>query len=477
MARDLRSFLKEYEANYPDDVLHIDKEINCNQEITAIVIQLEKQDKYPLLFFHNVINAEGKKSEMPVVTNVLASRTRYARICNSTRETLGRDVYEATREKRKKPVVISKAEAPVKEVIKTGDRINLLELPAQWHNVMDAGHYFPSGFLTTYDPDTGIDNCALQRGWIMDKDTIRVYILPRPMHNGWNLYKHEQKNQDMKVAYWLGHHPLAYIGGLAKLPYPGSHWEAMGGLLREPLRLVASESLGDDFLVLADAELIVEGIMEANKRYAEGPFGEFPGYYGAQLLNPQFKVTAITHREDAIWYNIVAAHIDHPGTGGAPLEGLLWEFLKPRISSLQNVYMPLSGTGRYHAYLQLKNPAPGEARQAIMLALTMQHALVKHVFVFDDDIDIFNPRDVMWAIATRTQWGRDVMIFPRTKSAALDPSLGPEAIGDIGGIDCTKPWGEPDEVRAGVAPEVMQKVKLEAFVSPDALTKVDTERV
>ena len=113
----------------------------------------------------------------------------------------------------------------------------------------------------------------------------------------------------------------------------------------------------------------------------------------------------------------------------------------------------------------------------ILLALSACSEFLKHVFVFDDDIDIFNPRDVMWAIATRTQWGRDIIIIPRTKQIELDPSVSPNAIGDVGGIDCTKPWGEPYEERVGVDPEVMQRVKLEAFVLPDALAKVNTERI
>lgn len=477
MAKDLRSFLKEYETKYPEDVLHVEKEIDSNQEITAIVINFEKQDKYPLLVFHNVKNAEGGRAKHWVITNVLASRIRRARICNSTFQTLGRDVYEASRARRKTPVVIPKAEAPVKEVVRTGDNINLFEFPVLVHNALDAGRYFSSGFLTTYDPDSGIDNCSIQRGWIKEKDIIRVLVAPRPTHNGWNLYKHELKNEDMKVAYWLGHHPLAYIGGLTKLPYPGSHWEAIGGMLDEPLRLVASESLGDDFKVPADAEIIVEGILEANKRYAEGPFGEFPGYMGGQILSPQVKVTAITHRKDAIWYDIAAGWADHTGTGATPLEGQLWEYLKPRFPSLQNVYMPLSGACRYHAYLQFKNPSPGEARQAISFTLSLNNVFIKHVFAFDDDIDIFSERDVMWAIATRSQWSQDVMILPQTKSVALDPSLRSPRIGDLGGIDCTKPWGVPYEERVGVEREVLERIKLEDYVSTEALTRVNTERL
>ncbi len=485
MPRDLRSFLQEYEARYRDDVVHIDKEVNCHQEVSAIVQQLEQQNKYPLLIFSNVLNPEGKKAKQSLVTNVSSSRIRIARICNSTYETLGRDFYQVVRTKRVEPVVVSKAEAPVQEVVKRREQINLLEFPALWHIAMDAGHYFSAGFLTTYDPDSGIDNSALLRGWIYEKDTIRVCIARRPGHSGWNLYKHELKNQDMRCAFWQGHHPLGYYGGLTKLPYPGSHWEAMGGILGEPLRLVASESLGDDFLVPADAELVVEGIVEANKRYPEGPFGEFPGYVGPQVLNPQMKVTAITHRKDFIWYNIEPGGADHRGSGGMSLEGQVWEALKPRFPSLINVYFPLSGLGRYHCYIQFKNPGPGEARQAIAYALGLNGFFIKHVFCFDDDVDIFNPGEVMWAIATRSQWGRDVIIIPHAKTCGLDPSASagrpelPGVLGDIGGIDCTKPWGEPYEVRlrGNFDEGVLEKTKLVDFIPPDKLARLKTESI
>ena len=476
MVKDLRSFLREYEAQYPEDVIHVQKGIDSNQEITEIGAQLGKQAKYPLLFFHNVLNAEGKKAEQPVLTNVLASRTRYARICNSNRERLGRDVYEAIKLKRVTPEIISKADAPVKEIIKTEEDINLYSFPILVHNDMDAGRYFSSGFFTSYDPDSGIDNCALQRGWANEKDMVRAYLISGT-HNERNLRKHELLNRDMKCCFWLGHHPLAYIGGQAKLPYPCSHWDAMGGMLGEPLRLVTSESLGDEFLVPADAEVIVEGVITAHERFAEGPFGENPGYLGPQKANPQLKVTAITHRKDAIWHDVAAGRADHQGHGSPPLEGLLWESLKIRFSSLEKVYVPISGTGRYHVYLQFKNPAPGEARQAISMALNIEPFFAKHIFCFDDDIDIFDPAEVMWAIATRSQWGRDIVILPSSKWVSLDPSQGSRELGDIGGIDCTKHWEEPFEERVTVNPDIMARIKVENFISPKVLHQVKIDRI
>jgi 3-polyprenyl-4-hydroxybenzoate decarboxylase len=104
-----------------------------------------------------------------------------------------------------------------------------------------------------------------------------------------------------------------------------------------------------------------------------------------------------------------------------------------------------------------------------MLACNIRSELIKHVFAFDGDIDIFNPRDVMWAIATRTQWCRDVITFPQAKMLILDPSIEPDRVSDIGGIDCTKPWGEPYEERVGIDQQVLERLKLENFISPEAL--------
>jgi len=476
MIKDLRTFLKDYEGKYPEDVIHIEKEINGNQEITSIIAKLEKEEKYPLLFFHKVVNAEGKTARQPVITNVLASRIRRARICNSTYQTLGRDVYESTSTRRKKPLVVTKDRAPVKEVIKKGDSINLFEFPVLIHNALDAGYYLSGGFVITHDPDSGIDNCAIQRGWIKEKDTIRVWVEPT-MHNGINFSKYEQRNQNMPIAIWQGHHPLAYIGGLTKMPYPSSHFEAIGGMLGEPLRLVASESLGEDFKVPADAEIVIEGIMEAKKRYPEGPFGETGRYFGGQISNPQLKVTAITYRQDAIWYDIAAGWADHAGSGGSSLEGQLWNVLKAHFPSLQNVYMPLSGVGRFHAYLQFMNPGPTEARRAIIMALGQFSGFIKHVFAFDDDVDIFDEREVMWAIATRSQWGRDMIILPEVKIKGVDPSARPGGVNWAGGIDCTKPSGESFENRIFIDENIFKKLNIEDYISKDIVSKIKMERM
>src|SRR3972149_6752117 len=161
MAKDLREFLKNYEREHPEDVIHIEKEINLKQEVTALVMKLEKLRRYPVLVFHNVRTLDGGLSSYPLVPNLFASRTRCARLFNSTFERAAMDFYRLTGQAPREPVIIGPAEAPVKEVVKKKEKADLFEFPALIHHRGDPGQYFTAGYFTCYDPDSGIDNSAL----------------------------------------------------------------------------------------------------------------------------------------------------------------------------------------------------------------------------------------------------------------------------------------------------------------------------
>lgn len=469
--KDLRTFLEQYQKDEPSNILAINRAVSSNQEVTAAVKHLEADGRLPVLVFNNIVHPDGHRTIGPLVMNLMASRHRCAYAMQTTFEQVGIDYARRTKSEKRPPVIVSRSDAPVKAIVRRGSEVDLYDFPAMNHFRMDPGPYISGGFLTTFEPETGIDNVSLQRGWVFEKNVLRCYLTAFS-HNMLNFHKYEEEGRDMPVAYWIGHHPLVYLAGQAKLGYPGSHYEAIGGLLGEPLRLVASETLGENFLIPADAEVVIEGYMKAGIRVPEGPFGEYTGYTGPQIPNLLFEVTAVTHREQPHWMNILVGGADNHW-GSYAIEATVYETVKAKVPSLTRVFLPGSGQSRFHAYLQFKNPKPGDAREAMMLALACDSRL-KHVFAFDDDINIYDEAECLFALATRTQWDRDVMVFPRTRGMGLDPS----ADGNLttkAAVDCTVPVGEAYAERNLVDADVLKGFNLTDLISSDAVARLGRE--
>jgi len=470
MPKDLRTFLSQYEKDHPEDVIRIKKEINTAFECTAIARHFEGLNKFPLIIFENAITARGKKSEFPCAINILGDRRKLAYAINSTYEDVAIEWRNRTDTRRIKPVVVKKAEAPCKENVLLGDKIDLLALPALRHHAMDPGHYITAGQFTCYDPGSRIENTAFHRGFIAGQREIRSLLTPFT-HAAYNLRKYEERGEPMKVAYWIGHHPAVLMGAETRMGYPESHYEAAGGVAEEPLRLVASETLGDDFLVPADCEFVIEGMMRPGRRDLEGPFGEYPRYFGPQQMSPVFEATAVTHRDHAIWHSFMVGMNNN--FGGTQEEGTLYSVVKRVVPQVLRVYCPISGSGRFHAYIQIRKTHEGQGKEAIMAALTASE-MTKHVIVVDEDIDIFDDRWVLWAVATRSQWDKDLVVVPGCRGAKLDPSI--EGLTTTkGGIDATKP-APPARFseRLYVPDEVMKKVRLSDFIEGEKIKGAPT---
>lgn len=465
MVADLRSFLAQYETEHPEDIRRVRRPLAAAYEVTALAAQLEKSGLNPVLLCEQVLDQRGKPFAFPVVTNLLSSRERCARILGCTFAEAGL-AYTRQVRGRLAPTVLARGEAPVQAVTYTGDAVDLTRLPLLTHHAADPGPYITGGCFTSYEPESWTDNSALQRGWVKGPREIRVFLAANS-HSRQNLRRYERQGRDMPCAFWVGHHPLAILAAQARKGYPLSHYETMGAALQAPLRLTPSVSLGDDFLVPADAEFVIEGYIQAGVRKPEGPFGEFTGYVGPQMANPVMTVTAVTHRQAPIWYDVQVGYAANRIIGGFALEAAVFDLLRQRFPSVQRVYAPLSGLCRYHVYVQLKNPLPGEAREAILAGL-VGHVAVKHIFVFDDDVNIFDEREVLWAIATRTQWDRDLVVMPDIRGGVLDPSAPTPVTSAKGGLDCTVPVGKVYEERNAVPSAVRSELRLEQYI-PDGL--------
>src|SRR5712692_9501688 len=170
---DLHRFLELYEAAYPPEVLHIEEPLRAEWEITALAMKLEKAQRFPILVCHNVI-VDGKRAESPVVTFLMASRLRLARTFGVEVRRAGVACYERV-QKRVKPMVVSREQAPVKQIVEKGADIDVRRFPAPLHHRMDPGRYITEGHFLTFNRNNGLDNSAFQRGWLADRDEVRVF--------------------------------------------------------------------------------------------------------------------------------------------------------------------------------------------------------------------------------------------------------------------------------------------------------------
>lgn len=203
------------------------------------------------------------------------------------------------------------------------------------------------------------------------------------------------------------------------------------------VRLVPSLTHGARLMVPADAEIVIEGWVPPNRLVADGPFAEYTGYVGVQTATPVVEVSCITRRADAIYADFGAGLEDHLIPENMMMEARAYQLARAVAPTLVNVHVPFSGR-RFHAYLQFRDPQRGEVRDALTAVLAYRR--LRTAIAVDEDIDPFDERAVLWAVATRVQWHRDLIRIDGLTHPNLDPGLPPGAVTITkAGIDATLP--------------------------------------
>src|SRR5574342_1100622 len=464
---DLRAFLDDLQERMPYDFVRIEKPVSPKQfEVTALLQHLENQKQFPVLFFEKPLNLNGKPSVFPLLSNVFATRQRCALSLGMkpNEGELPLSLEYARREDRLlAPVSIPASEAPVKQVVKRGEEADIYDLPVVRHHAMDPAPYIDMTPVMK-DPDSGFYNGAFLRNMIKGERRLGIHMSPR--HN-WQIHrKNEERKRNTPVAIVVSHHPAFYLGALNVSPFGVDDYSRIGAIMGEPLRLTASETWGEDFLVPADAEVVIEGHVLADVREVEAPFGEFTGYYGPQRMRPVIEVTAITHRRNAIFQHIFVGHRDNWVLGGIPKEGSLFNLIRGIVPTVQAVHFPISGCCRFNCYVSVDKKIDGETRQAALAALAGCD-FVKHVVVVDKDIDVYNEEQVMWAMATRVQADQDIDIIKNAKGNTLDPSQTDDIMTAKMIIDATLPVQKPFASRVQVPKEALSSTKLQDYLTAE----------
>ncbi len=401
MAKDLRTYLKQLVSRYPDSLKVVDKETDPRFGITAYASKLAQSGQYPGLLFTNV-----KGSELSCISNLLTSNERIALYLDCDVQDIPR-VYGERLKKPVAPVEVSKQEAPVKENVIREEEADLGKLPIPVHNEMDGGPYLSAGVMIIRDPESGVLNAGIYRHQIFGRREMGVWFLGA--HHGGLIYKkYKKQGKPAPIAIAIGHHPGFVMGAVSRIQGIGGEYEAAGALMGEALRLVKAET--SDLLVPADAEIIIEGEILPDRDHAEGPFGEWPGHYLGGGSVPIIRVTCITHRNHAIFQDIVASGREHLVVGAIPRSGSIYHAVKEVVPSLKSVNVP--HYSRMHCYLSLHKERDSDVKKAAFAALNTEQENLRAIVVVDDDINVFNGEEVAWAIGTRFDATRDLLVIP-----------------------------------------------------------------
>jgi UbiD family decarboxylase len=274
------------------------------------------------------------------------------------------------------------------------------------------------------------------------------------------LQEYEKEEKRAPVAVILGHHPAFFLSCCCLTPFGNNDYQTAAAFLGEPLGLTPSESWGENFLVPADAEIVIEGEVPPGVRETQNPFGEILGYYQAPCEMPVIEVTAITHRRSAIMQDIFPGHTDHWNLGGMPKEGSVFNVIQRNVPGVRAVHLPPSGCGRLSCYIAIEKRFDNEPQKAAMAAFVEMPNL-KLAIVVDSDVDVFDEREVLWAVNTRTWWDRDLQVLDRVQS--FRGWLG----SSVALIDATVPEGGSYPERNGIPEEALARIGVEGILGKE----------
>ncbi|HLY65685.1 MAG TPA: UbiD family decarboxylase, partial [Chloroflexota bacterium] len=413
---DLRSFMHALEER--DLLQHVNREVDPNLEIGTIMHEVHRQNG-PAILFERV-----KGCDHPLASGLLGTAEHLALALDTPTELreLQASIITAV-QKPVSPVVVGYA--PCQENVTQGGDIDIGRIPAPiWHSA-DGGKYIGTlGVVITQDPDTGMRNAAVYREQVLGRNKTAV-LLGR--HGGITLQKYRARKQPMPVATCFGVDPALLCSAIMPLNYGEDEVAVAGGLRGEPTPLVKARTV--DLLVPANCEFVFEGYISPDQEAwsEEGPFGEYTGYYaGETFRKPTVELTAVTHRDNPVMWGTMEGRGPNESELIATLTmsvGLKLDLLKMGIPGIKDLWC--RGRGFVTAISLERQFYNGHARQVIDAMLTIGRA-TKWIIVVDADIDVFNWQDVDWALSTRVQPHRDVVITDdRRIGMVLDPSIPP----------------------------------------------------
>ncbi|HEV2357153.1 MAG TPA: UbiD family decarboxylase [bacterium] len=445
--RDLRDWMTEVEELREIKTIH-----NAHWDVEiGVITEIVMNRHGPAVLFDRI-------AEYPagyrILVNALGGPKRLAHTLGLPADRDVRELLRLWQEKNRAlrplaPRVVR--DGPVMENVRRGDDVDLLAFPTpKWHE-HDGGRYIGTGSVDiTRDPDEGWVNLGCYRVMIHDRNHVGFYISPgkqgRIQREKWFA-----RGGRMPIAMSFGHDPAIFMAGGIELPWGLSEYDWVGGIKGRPVEVIEGPVTG--LPIPADAEIVIEGFVEPDRRLPEGPFGEWTGYYASkQREEPVVEVQALYHRNDPI---LLGSPPVKPPSELAYYRAFLRaaaideELRQAGVPDVTGVWCHEVGGSRLFNVVAIKQRYPGHAKQAVAVA-TQCHAgayLGRFTVVVDDDIDVMNLEEVMWAVCTRCDPERDIDILRRCWSGPLDPAIRPgqKGFNSRALIDATRPFEWRDE--------------------------------
>ena len=421
----LRSFLKQMKKQ--KQVLNIKDELSTRFEIPFVMKKFDSQGL--ILVFEKV---KGYKTK--IVANVCGTRERLCAALNVSKDELYRKLLEAWRSPEKPKIVGDGKVKAVKEK-------DLSRIPILTHFENDAGPYITSAVVYAKSNDGKVENVSVHRLQVLDEKHLAIRLVPRHLFKLWQTAKEEGKDLDVSIS--IGVHPAVLLAASSPVPFGVNEFEIANTLMDGELRLIKCENV--DAYAPADAELVLEGRISTTEEVVEGPFVDITGTYDIERKQPVVEILGVMHRENYLYQALLPSGAEHRLLMGLPREALIWEAVSKVVPKVHAVNLSAGGSGWLHAILSIEKQLDGDGKNALLAAFAA-HPSLKHAVVVDVDIDVFNPSDVEWAIATRFQANEDLIIIENVRGSTLDSSADQETgLTTKMGLDATMPLTKPKE--------------------------------
>lgn len=398
------------------ELIEIDDEVSTEYEICNI---LQNYPKDTVLF----TNVKG--SHIPVISGLCNTREKIARSINCKKDEILHKIIEAT----SNPIKVENYENLDNYITY---KANLNKIPILKHYQKDGGKYITAGVIFARDPETGVQNASIHRMLVKNSDTLGVRLVPRNLYTYFQ--KAEELGRDLDITICIGMDPAILLASTCSIPIDADEMEVANAFKNGELKLLNCE---ESDLKVPEADIILEGKILHGKRSKEGPFVDLTDTYDVIREEPIIKLSKMHLKKKAYYHAIIPAGFEHKLLQGLPQEPRIYKHVKNTVPTVQNVALTEGGCCWLHAVVQIKKQTQGDGKNVLMAALSA-HPSLKHCVVVDDDIDLFNPEDVEYAIATRVKGDEDLMVVTNARGSSLDPKALADGTTTKIGVDATK---------------------------------------